>query len=64
MTDLMARTAQAASLTSLLGLSQPPLAILFSFEAPAGVPRFDLKDYVVLMSDTRCPRNPQQRSPH
>lgn len=41
MTDLMARTAQAASLTSLLGLSQPPLAILFSSEAPAGVPRFD-----------------------
>ena len=32
---------QAEALTSLLGLSHPPLAITFSSEAPAGVPRFD-----------------------
>ncbi len=41
MADLMARTAQAESLISLLGLSHPPLAISFSSDAPAGVPRFD-----------------------
>ena len=41
MTQATTLASQAESLTSLLGLSEPPLAITFSSEAPDGVERFD-----------------------
>ena len=41
MTDSTTLATQAETLTSLLGLSHPPLAIIFSPDAPDGVARFD-----------------------
>ena len=41
MTETTTLASQAESLTALLGLSDPPLAIAFSSEAPDGVERFD-----------------------
>lgn len=41
MTETTTLASQAKSLTSLLGLSDPPLAIAFSSAAPDGVARFD-----------------------
>jgi len=41
MTNSTVFSAQAQALTSLLGLADPPLAISFSSEAPAGVARFE-----------------------
>ena len=41
MTDSSMFSTQAQTLTSLLGLTDPPLAITFSAEAPSGVARYD-----------------------
>jgi uncharacterized protein (DUF169 family) len=41
MTDTDTPAYQARVLTSLLGLSRPPVAIAFSSEAPTGVPHYD-----------------------